>query len=1250
MKNLLLSVFMIMVCVTISLAQTSLQGKVTDGESGELLPFTNIELLRNDVQITGTQTDFDGNYILSNIEPGTYDVKVSFVGYNDTKIQDVIVKAGKTNQLDIQLSSGVLLEDVVIVDYRAPLIEIDNTTSGTTVTAEKIKSLPTKSVVGIAATSAGLSANENGDVSIRGSRTDATFYYIDGVRVSSRDALIPQSEIDQLQVITGGIEARYGDVTGGVISITSKGPSNNYSGGVEIETSKFLDDAGYLLGSANVSGPIWKKNDKSIIGFRFSGQYRSVDDDSPSAIGVYRLGEDKIRELEENPVMDFRGTQITTGETLQDSDIEAPLGTRPNQWNKDLSLTGKIDARLTDNMDISISGSYRDNDSRFLPAASTTSSGNNGGGWSLLNWPNNPYSYNNSYRVNARFRHKIGNQGATLVDGQEQASVSPIQNAFYSLQVGYERSQSKTEDARHEDRLFDYGYIGSTERSFIPFASEISDTSTYEGEMIPFEIIANGVVVDTAGFFGHQGANEMVGEFTPDANINPVLAKYNTFNGRMNETAESVWGFFSNVGQVYNRNTKTEQDRYTVNVNAGFDFLPGGSEKGRHNIQLGFTYEQRNLRSYLIAPFTLWELSRSLANELNGVDYNIPIIENGDTLRFSQTLTTPDGLFSLDTTFVQYQSAIDVENLDNKFYRAIRDKLGLGLFDFVNTDGVNPSDLSLDMFSAFELINQGLVSYYGYDYLGNKLPASVKFDDFFTSVDSEGRRTFEVGSIQPIYGAAYIQDKFSYKDIIFRLGVRLDYFDANTKVLKDPYALYEIETAEQFYGRTGQEQPVSVSDNYKVYVSDDESDNIIGFRDGDQWFSSNGTSVSDGNVLFNGGLVFPSYVGKDGTRNLNIQAPLQFDSNGNPSETNYKVEYSFEDYEPQINIMPRLAFSFPISEDANFFAHYDVLVQRPGSGNIATARDYFFFNDPNRTPLNNPNLKPEKTIDYEVGFQQKLSSNSALKLSAYYKELRDMIQRRFYLYVPAPVNQYESIGNLDFGTVKGFSMTYDRRRSNNLEFSVTYTLQFADGTGSDVNSSDGLNTRGNIRNLLPLDYDERHRFTAVVDYRYRSGKKYNGPRIGGLDILANMGVNFIATAVSGRPFNRLSQPSEFSGSGYTGSLNGSRLPWQFDVDARIDKSFSIKLSEDSKRNLNFNVYLRVSNLFNIKNTVNVYPVTGDPDDDGFLVSSFGLDAQELVLQRGQDLNSYLATYQWRLAAPGNYTQPRRLYLGAIFDF
>lgn len=76
--------------------------------------------------------------------------------------------------------------------------------------------------------------------------------------------LIPQSEIEQMQVITGGLEARYGDATGGLISLTTKGPSQVTSFGVEIETSQYLDPYGYNLASAYVSGPILKRKDNQF--------------------------------------------------------------------------------------------------------------------------------------------------------------------------------------------------------------------------------------------------------------------------------------------------------------------------------------------------------------------------------------------------------------------------------------------------------------------------------------------------------------------------------------------------------------------------------------------------------------------------------------------------------------------------------------------------------------------------------------------------------------------------------------------------------------------------------------------------------------------------------------------------------------------------------------------------------------------------------------------------------------------------
>ena len=570
---------------------------------------------------------------------------------------------------------------------------------------------------------------------------------------------------------------------------------------------------------------------------------------------------------------------------------------------------------------------------------------------------------------------------------------------------------------------------------------------------------------------------------------------------------------------------------------------------------------------------------------------------------------------------------------DLLFYKKVRELTGQSLHDYVNVDAIDPNDLSLDMFSVSELTDQAIVDYFGYDYLGNKIGTNVTFNDFFTSRTPEGQRAFTVAPNQPIYSAFYIQDKFSFRDIIFRVGLRVDRYDANTKVLRDPFSLYEIMTAQDFYSSIGETQPQGVEDDYKVYVNGPNSNEVVAFRRDEQWFFPSGTPANDGNVIFGGNIVTPKYVDPE----ANIKNP-DFDPNT-----------SFKDYEPQVNWMPRLAFSFPISDVANFFAHYDVLVQRPPSNTLATPLDYYYFEDAGRTPANNPALRPEKTIDYEVGFQQKLSQSSAIKIAAYYKELRDMIQRRTFLYIPAPVNTYESFGNLDFGTVKGFSFQYDLRRTNNLELTANYTLQFADGTGSNANSQRGLTSRGNIRTLLPLSFDERHRIVTTVDYRYGVGPKYNGPRWFGADIFANAGINLQATAVSGRPYTKLNRATPFSGTGFQGSINGSRLPWNFTLDLRLDKSFLVS-GKSGGRPAFLNVYLRVQNLLDTRNVIGVYPATGSANDDGFLTSSDGKSALNTIITSGRDVDSYLASYQWRLLNPDLYSLPRRAYLGAILEF
>ena len=83
--------------------------------------------------------------------------------------------------------------------------------------------------------------------------------------------------------------------------------------------------------------------------------------------------------------------------------------------------------------------------------------------------------------------------------------------------------------------------------------------------------------------------------------------------------------------------------------------------------------------------------------------------------------------------------------------------------------------------------------------------------------------------------------------------------------------------------------------------------------------------------------------------------------------------------------MPRVAFSFPISDEAVFFAHYDVLTQRPNAGQSRINMVDYAYLENSGNIINNPDLKPTKTIDYELGFQQVLSKASSIKIAAFYR-------------------------------------------------------------------------------------------------------------------------------------------------------------------------------------------------------------------------------------------------------------------------
>jgi hypothetical protein len=272
--------------------------------------------------------------------------------------------------------------------------------------------------------------------------------------------------------------------------------------------------------------------------------------------------------------------------------------------------------------------------------------------------------------------------------------------------------------------------------------------------------------------------------------------------------------------------------------------------------------------------------------------------------------------------------------------------------------------------------------------------------------------------------------------------------------------------------------------------------------------------------------------------------------------------------------------------------------------------------------------------------------------------MRDMIQvRQFAGAYPRP---YRAFGNLDFGTSKGLTLEYDMRRTGNIRLTASYTLQFADGTGSTTTTALALINAGlpNLRTIAPFNFDQRHRIVANLDYRYGSGKEYNGPVWGERQVFANTGINFIANLGSGTPYTASNIATPVTGEvspSTQGSINGSRLPWQFNLDINIDRNFTLEFKKkggvegepnDRVRTANLNVYLWVLNALNTMNINSVYRFTGVSDDDGYLAAA---QYQPLISSQN-DPTAFRNYYSMFVDNPFNLGLPRQIRLGVKLDF
>ena len=267
-------------------------------------------------------------------------------------------------------------------------------------------------------------------------------------------------------------------------------------------------------------------------------------------------------------------------------------------------------------------------------------------------------------------------------------------------------------------------------------------------------------------------------------------------------------------------------------------------------------------------------------------------------------------------------------------------------------------------------------------------------------------------------------------------------------------------------------------------------------------------------------------------------------------------------------LQPRIGISFPLSVSSVFHLNYGTFTQRPNFNQIF----YNQVSDYNQIEvLGNPRLKPENTQAYDIGLENSFPFGFKLDVSAYYKNVTNLVEAAYYYDSQQTV--YQTYRNRDYANIKGFHVNLEKV-TGAVRGYARYNYESATGK-----SSNDLNApvtyfenppAGQAAVKLPdpqdvyLDYDRTHK--AVFNIRYRSDKNA-GFKLFGIYPLERLSISTTLKIYSGRPFT-------FDETG-KGLKYNQRTPLEKYLRVKIQKSIPFA-------NSSLIVYVEGYNLLNQK--------------------------------------------------------------------
>jgi outer membrane receptor protein involved in Fe transport len=342
-------------------------------------------------------------------------------------------------------------------------------------------------------------------------------------------------------------------------------------------------------------------------------------------------------------------------------------------------------------------------------------------------------------------------------------------------------------------------------------------------------------------------------------------------------------------------------------------------------------------------------------------------------------------------------------------------------------------------------------------------------------------------------------------------------------------------------------------------------------------------------------------------------------------------------------LSPRLGVAFPVTAMTVLRFNYGQFYQQPNLQDLYVSYRFLQHKIANGgyfVGFGNPNLRPERTTAYEVGVAHQIGDNARLDATAYFKDVKDLVESAT---IPSFPNQFSSYRNRDFATIKGVDIGFKMRPINHISTDISYSLSYAQGTGSVSNS------QGNIawtaaqppKMTSPLDFDQRHKLAVSLGYSLGKGE---GPLVGGFRMFENLGVNLLYNVASGTPYTPTKVFNEVSLAAVStepeGPINSRYGPWTSNLDVKATKGFKAA-------GLTFEAYAWVLNLLDTRNAVNVYGSSGSAASTGWLNTADGQTYVQTAADAGRDGQ---LLYDLAQNNPNLYTNPRLVRFGLRTNF